>query len=392
MMDLFKNKYLWSPFLIFSLVFLLDKIAFIPVVKKHLVAYNKIEPLLYESREELFQQLITRDYPTRTKLNGEKLGLILGTSRSSEFDPPIIAQTVPNSYTYNFSAPFASPVYYYYWLYKLQKAGIKPDFVLVEADAAVFTSHAIDYQLAYSLDNEFVWKHIDLDRPRLKDRWQQVGRGLSITNAETYFLKQLFGFYKFPLKVQNIQKNLQEQVFVDFQGNLEMIQRSQYQDKFLPFIQKVNSIKLGGIPNTHGVQPLTGERMRKDTRTTVNRDLLGFKPDPTQVIFFRNLMTELARLNIPAIVYVPVVSDTLRQYKKDNAEKLKLEERFYKPFYRLIQNIINNHKKANIKILDLNEDARMDCRKFQDAYHLGGECFPRLSQLLFSSLPVELLQ
>ena len=389
-MDLLKNKYLWSPFIIFALVFLLDKIAFIPAVQKYLVAYNKIEPMLYESREDLFQQLVQQDYPERTRQRGEKLGAIFGTSRSSEFDPPVIARTVPASYTYNFSAPFASPVFYYYWLDRMQQAGIQPDFVLIEADGAVLTKQALDYQLAYGLDAEFVLRHLDLNRPRLKNPWLHTGKGLNVNDAETFFLKHLFGFYKYPLKTNNIKKNKEEMIFMDFSGRISMIQRLEYKDKFRPLINEVNRIKLGGIPNAHQAQPLNAERMELDTRTTVNRDLKNFKPYPTQVIMFRNLLSTLASKKIPTIIYVPVVSDTLRKYKHEHASELELDQRIYKPFHNLIEGIRKAHPESSIRTVDLNEDPRMDCRHFQDAYHLSGHCFPRLSELLFSELPQDL--
>ena len=94
----------------FLIVYAVDKIFYITWVQENTVHWQKIEPLFYESRGDLYERLRTQ-YPERSAA-GQKLGLILGTSRAGEFDQNYIASRVPDSYTFNFSAPFSCPAFH----------------------------------------------------------------------------------------------------------------------------------------------------------------------------------------------------------------------------------------------------------------------------------------
>ena len=381
-MDIIKNKFLLFPFLFFFIVFGLDKIAWIPAVKNSVMYWKKIEPVLYESRNDLFRQLKERDYKKGDKAS-KRLGLILGSSRSSGFDSDIIEKYIPNSYTYNFSAPYTSPAYYYYWYDRIRKARIRPDFVILEIDASLFGPQAINYQLSYSFDMDFVWRHTDWNRPRLKDPWKHYGHGFSVADAEKYYAKQLFGFYKYPLKFSNIKENRKRQM-IPIDGKWREIRLGQFRTIAMPLIRQVNAIKLGGIPNFFFV-PVPPERLKEDARNVAERDLKNFRPDPTQVIFARNLFARLSHERVPVLVYIPLVSRELYHY----IHKYKIHKKFMLPFLKMLTQIRANHPAAKIRVVDLNENDSFSCREFMDAYHLSGPCFPELTRSLLRGFPPE---
>ncbi|MBI3394677.1 MAG: DUF1574 family protein [Spirochaetia bacterium] len=187
-MDLFKNKFLWIPPLALVAVLLLDKIFLLPPVLEYTVSWMKIEPPFYRSREPLLEQLAVT-YPGR-KARGERLGVILGTSRTGEFSTETFARHIPKSYTYNFSAPLGCPSYHYYWLDRMLKAGALPAYVVVEAEPIMFTQNAISYSLSYSYDPVFVFSHIDWNRTVPRNVWDMKEPGFSFDESETYFLKR----------------------------------------------------------------------------------------------------------------------------------------------------------------------------------------------------------
>ncbi|MCB1173082.1 MAG: DUF1574 family protein [Leptospiraceae bacterium] len=380
-MDYRQNRWLLWPIMILLLVFSLDKLAFLPVYKNSVLYWKKIEPAIYQSRQDLFHQLKTKHY-RKGAWKDKKLGLILGSSRSSGFDSDYIAQKIPNSYTYNFSAPFTSPAYYDYWLETLLAAGIRPDFVLLELDAAVFNAQAIDYQLSYSFDLDFVWRHTDLYRPHLRDVWLSRGKGFGWSELEAWLARHWIGFYRYPFKPGNIEANYTRTWLPDPDSALGMreIRRLDFREYVQPLIQQVNEKKLGGIPNIFFVQ-VPPDQLATDALHMAERDLKHFQADPTQVIFARNLLERLARSGIPVIIYMPVVSNEFYPYYK----KYKVKENFNEPFARLLASIQAQYPDFRVFVRDLNESASFSCRQFQDSYHLSGPCFPTLTDQLITS-------
>lgn len=385
-MDFIKNNFLLIPLFFLLMIFAVDKIAFIPKVKNSIMYWKKIEPLLYESREKLFVQL-QRDYDSKRSQN-QKSGLILGTSRSGEFDTDYIKKYMPDTYTYNFSAPFGSVAYYYYWLDRILEKNMKPAYVLLEIDAVVMSAQAINYQLSYSFDMGFVITHTDINRPRLKNPWKQTGKGFSVADADKYYLKQLFGFYKYPLKLGNIRENQEKKFMPSPDGRIREIRLGEWRENAMPFIDQVNEKKLGGIPNFFFVK-LSSEDMKKDAVNTASRNLAHYRAAPTQVVFLKNILNRLAHENIPVLIYVPYVNPIYYKFEKRTDKVYDINKRFRQPFLALLKEL---HKKNKMKmqIIDLNRTKKMECRKFTDSYHLSGQCFPELTDHLFTEFSKQL--
>lgn len=381
-MELLRNKYLLWPIALLSAIFCLDKVAFLPAVKEQIVFYAKIEPVFYESRYWLFDQL-SEEYEDR-KAKGQRLGLILGSSRSAEFDSDFIATQIPGSYTYNFSAPFSCPAYYYYWLKRNLDAGHRPAFVIVETDPIVMGMEAIQYSLNYSYDPEFVLSHADLFRNNPSDEWRTQGNGFSISQAETYLLKQSFGFYKYPLKFSNIEANNEILPLPGKEGLRFMIAHD-FRDEVIKIVRDANRIKLGGIPNLLLVQ-IPDDQMRVAAEEDVRKHLAGYNTDPTQIIFLRKLFELAAYEKIPVIAHWPVSSDPFYQAVKQRG----LLESVESPIKDMIAQANSKANGRYIYYANPSEDPTLTCRAFTDSFHLSGRCYENLTRILLSRLPQNL--
>lgn len=380
-MDLIKHKFLWLPVLGFLALFLIDKLFFLPAVTNHTVHWQKIEPAFYESRRHLFEQL-KREYPERAA-RGEKLGLILGTSRAGEFEQSDISGLIPGSYTYNFSAPFSSPVFYQYWIEQILAAGMQPAFVIFETDPVVLTDRAMEFSLQYSLDASFVWRHTELFRKTPPNPWDAEGPGFSYDQAESYAASALFGLSRYPIKLDSIianNKKLDTMGFiVPFSTPIE------YRDYIKKIMLMANEKKLGGIPNPMLAQKTPAE-MSADADEKAAIFLKDFEISPTQVIFVKNSLRLLADRKIPVVVYWPV---STREYFA-KAREYKITTEVQEPLKNLIAEINAAHPGAAIRLYDPGEDPRMTCRAFYDSHHLSGACFPELTRLIVENFPAEL--
>ncbi len=377
-MDLLKHKFLWLPALGFAALFLLDKLFFLPAVTDHTVHWQKIEPAFYESRRQLFEQL-KREYPER-QARGEKLGLILGTSRAGEFEQDDYARLIPGSYTYNFSAPFSSPVFYAYWIEQILAAGMQPAFVIFESDPVVLTDRAMEFTMQYSLDWSFVLKRTELFRSVPPNPWDAEGRGFSYNEFEAYASSALFGLHKYPIKLDSIVANNKELdglgMLIPFSSPIE------YRDYIKKILLLANEKKLGGIPNPMQSQKLPHE-MAADAETKSQVFLKNFKIAPTQIIFVKNTLRRLADLEVPVVVYWPI---STREYFA-KAVEFKITSEVQQPLRKLIDDINATHPGAHIRLYDPNPDERMQCRSFYDSHHLSGACFPELTGLIVENLP-----
>lgn len=124
----------------------------------------------------------------------KQIGLILGSSRSGEFDSDMLESFFPNTNSFNFAAPFGPPSFQAYWLERTLNSKLPLRYVLIEVDPLLFSQSAIDYSLNGSYDNAYVLSQIDLYRAKNKNPWASSANGFSTDEVEVYFLKKLFAF------------------------------------------------------------------------------------------------------------------------------------------------------------------------------------------------------
>lgn len=379
-MQLIKNTYLFWPLVLFCGLFLIDKLFLLDMVKRYTIPWNKIEPMMYESRTDLFEQL-KNHYPKMQK-NGQRPGLILGTSRSAEFSSDEIAKHMPESVTYNFSAPLASPSFHYYWLQEILNAGIKPAFVIAEADPILFSRTAVNYSLSYSYDLKFMLTHTEPYREIPPDIWDIEGRGFSVDETDTFLLKRMFALYRFPAKLPVIEENADSMAMPE-EGRLTIKPRYAFKNEMQKQIQIANETRYGGIPNP-ALFEVPEERMEADARNMMNLHLSNRKPAATQVLFLKKTIALCAKEGIPLVVYWPVASRPLRKMLEESG----LSSLHRKGIQKTIHNskARDSYKGSPVVFSDPDSDSPLQCRSFVDSNHLSGGCYPELTKVILENL------
>lgn len=306
----FKLKFpvVFYPILLAFSLFLLDKIFFLPVVVENTYSWKKIERKFYELKEDLFEVMLEE----RRKNPSKQIGLILGSSRSGEFDSKMLESFFPNTNSFNFAAPFGPPSFQAYWLERSIQAKLPLRYVLIEVDPLLFSQSAIEYSLNGSYDNEYVLKQIDFYRMKTKNPWLAEAKGFSMDEVEVYFLKKLFALYKYPLDPTAIKANNKEIEVGFFPGMSVGITGKDHKRNYIDKIKLVNRVKFGALPNEIKFANMD-VFLERDAEAMYNQYLRGTKLAPTQIYFFKKMLDLLKGTGIPVIIYFPAVSDALRR-------------------------------------------------------------------------------
>lgn len=363
---------LYPLFLALSL-FLLDKIFFLPVIVENTYSWKKIERKFYELKEDLFEVLLEE----RRKNPSKQIGLILGSSRSGEFDSDMLESFFPNTNSFNFAAPFGPPSFQAYWLERSLSANLPLRYVLIEVDPLLFSQSSIDYSLNGSYDNEYVLKQLDLYRSRNKNPWLADAKGFSMDEVEVYFLKKLFALYKYPLDPTAIKANNKEIEVGFFPGMSVGITGKDHKRNYIDKIKHVNRVKFGALPNEIKFANMD-IFLEKDAEAMYNQYLRGQSLAPTQIYFFKKMLGLLKGTGIPVIIYFPAVSDALRRKMSTDG----LLEGFNLEIKKAV-NEANQVPNSKFSVVDPNIDPRWVCKDFVDSLHLSGACFPNLLPILF---------
>lgn len=363
---------LYPIFLAFAL-FLLDKIFFLPVIVENTYSWKKIERKFYELKEDLFEVMLEE----RKKKPSKQIGLILGSSRSGEFDSQMLESFFPNTNTFNFAAPFGPPSFQSYWLERSLDAKLPIRYVLIEVDPLLFSQAAIDYSLNGSYDNEYVLKNIDIYRLKTKDPWKANAKGFSMDEVEIYFLKKLFALYKYPLDPTAIKANNKDIEVGFFPGMSVGITGKDHKRNYIDKIKMVNRIKFGALPNEIKFANMD-VFLERDAEAMYNQYLRGTSLAPTQIYFFKRMLDKLKGTGIPVIVYFPAVSDALRRRMSSDG----LLEKFNKEIKAAVASA-SQVPNSKFTVVDPNMDPHWVCKDFVDSLHLSGACFPNLLPILF---------
>ncbi|XDD52612.1 DUF1574 domain-containing protein [Leptospira sp. WS4.C2] len=369
----FKFSVVLYPLFLALSLFLLDKIFFLPVIVENTYSWKKIERKFYELKEDLFEVLLEE----LRKNPSKQIGLILGSSRSGEFDSDMLESFFPNTNSFNFAAPFGPPSFQAYWLERSLTAKLPLRYVLIEVDPLLFSQSSIDYSLNGSYDNEYVLKQIDLYRSKNKNPWLADAKGFSMDEVEVYFLKKLFALYKYPLDPTAIKANNKEIEVGFFPGMSVGITGKDHKRNYIDKIKHVNRVKFGALPNEIKFANMD-IFLEKDAEAMYNQYLRGQSLAPTQIYFFKKMLGLLKGTGIPVIIYFPAVSDALRRKMSTDG----LLEGFNLEIKKAV-NEANQVPNSKFSVVDPNIDPRWVCKDFVDSLHLSGACFPNLLPILF---------
>lgn len=361
------------PLVLAFLLFCLDKLFFLPVVVENTYSWKKIERKFYELKEDLFEVMLAE-----AKKNPKKqIGLILGSSRSGEFDSEMLEEFFPETNSFNYAAPFGPPSFQSYWLERVLETKLPIRYVLIEVDPLLFARASIDYSLNGSYDPIYVIQNIDIFRTRTKDPWQTNAEGFSVDEVEVYFLKKLFALYKYPLDPTAIKANNKEIEIGFFPGMTAGITGKEHKRGYIDKIKHVNRVKFGALPNEIKFANMD-VFLERDAEAMYNQYLRGQSLSATQIYFFKRMLQKLDGTGIPVIVYFPVVSDPLRKRMLTGG----LLETFNAEIRKEVE-IVSKHPNSKFYVVDPNTDPNWKCKDFVDSLHLSGACFPNLLPILF---------
>ncbi|TGL54976.1 DUF1574 domain-containing protein [Leptospira kemamanensis] len=361
------------PLVLAFLLFCLDKLFFLPVVVENTYSWKKIERKFYELKEDLFEVMLAE-----AKKNPKKqIGLILGSSRSGEFDSEMLEEFFPDTNSFNYAAPFGPPSFQSYWLERVLETKLPIRYVLIEVDPLLFARASIDYSLNGSYDPFYVIQNIDIFRTRTKDPWQTNAEGFSVDEVEVYFLKKLFALYKYPLDPTAIKANNKEIEIGFFPGMTAGITGKEHKRGYIDKIKHVNRVKFGALPNEIKFANMD-VFLERDAEAMYNQYLRGQSLSATQIYFFKRMLQKLDGTGIPVIVYFPVVSEPLRKRMLTGG----LLETFNAEIRKEVE-IVSKHPNSKFYVVDPNTDPNWKCKDFVDSLHLSGACFPNLLPILF---------
>ncbi|MBW7857569.1 MAG: DUF1574 family protein, partial [Leptonema sp. (in: Bacteria)] len=295
-MDLFKHRILWTPLILFGFIFLVDKVFQIDYVKDRTLLFKKVEPDLYSSRQDLLNIMIQN-----SKKSDKKIGVILGSSRSAEFDTLEIGRLLQNTDTYNFSVPMGGIAHAYYYATKILNSNIRPAFFMVEADRVNFGQPSLSFAIDYGFDPSFVLKNTNLLNP---DNLQNGG--FRPDEADTYFLKESFALYRYPVDFANIIQNYKPLPALP-SDKTKKANHLEFRWANRKLQQISNQEHLGAIPNPLKIEA-TDEQLQKDAELVKGRVFGDGSTSKTQLLFFKRLLDIAQKNEIPILFYKPVVS------------------------------------------------------------------------------------
>jgi len=361
------------PLLLCLILFLVDKLFFLPIVVENTHSWKKIERSFYDLKEDLFEVMLEN----HQKNPDRKIGVILGSSRSGEFDTKGIKELLKNTDTYNFAAPFGPISFQYYWMEKIIAKELPISYFMVEIDPLLFTKSAITYSLNGSYDWRFVLNNTDYYRENSINVWENESIGFSVDESETFFLKKLFALYKYPIDPGAIKANNQELEVGFFPGISTGITGKDHKREFLEKIKVANRQLLGAMPNE--IKFANADFfLEKDAENIYLTHMNPYRISITQISFFKRMLTLMKGRNIPVIFYYPVVAPAL----KVRMERDGILSEFQSKTMNLISET-SRQDKTQFYVIDPSTSKDWTCKDFVDALHLSGACFPNLLPILF---------
>ncbi len=374
-MDFIRYKILFIPLLMILGLFAADGLLKNPEIVKYTVRWTNFERENYQFKEMLFRQFLAE--AADREAEGLKPGLLFGTSRIMEFNNTEIDRLTGEHYTYNFAAPAATPSYYFYWLKRIQEAGLldRVDFVFLEFDPTILNKTNTKVSLAYSYDARFILENTDLDDSRPADIWDAEGSGFSVDEAETFFVKQYISLSKYPLNPGNIIENRKVALVPTGSGEMKALHQWEIKQQLIRESRETLRKYRGGRPTYFQPDP-DPEDLASHERITSRMHIQYLSLARSQMIFFKRTLRMLARNQKKVILYWPPSTPGLRQAMKD----ADLFDRHRARLIEFTSSLEKKHPGASFHILDPMQIQGFPCLDLVDSYHLKSMCFPDVAR------------
>lgn len=353
-MSNFPGKYIYYPVFVFLIFFAVDKVMLIPEMKR--LSQEDATYLYFDYKQELMDDMgaFIKNAPDK------KIIAVLGSSRLLYFDYPRFSRNFPDWEIYNFSAPVTAPAYYYYILESLIARGIKPAYILMEADPFQYNENSnafLKSNLSYSFSMPFILRNADL-----------------FTNQEiSYYLgRWLFASYRYPPSFKRIAARIKNP-----------------NDRFLVAYNKVDEYQ----KKNHGAGPSIIPRedwyerdfttLEISSRKIVQWLYGNYRFSERQKDFLLRTIDLAGKNNIAILLVRPPVSRPMQAILDEDphlSAGLKIWDR----------EILKMSDSYGIPYLDLTNHSRFYCNTFVDGAHMSLDCYhPFMQEVMRSLLEME---
>lgn len=344
-----------TPVFIFLLYFAADKACLHPRLKK--LTQADATYLYFDYKQELLQEMQRVHRANAQPENfvsgsRKKTMVILGSSRLLYFDTARFHRNYPDWELFNFSAPVTAPAYYAFILERILDAGIKPDYVVIEADPLQYNDgadHFVRSNLAYSFDLPFVLRHSRLFK-----------------NSEiSYFIaRYLFAGYKYPPDLKNLYARATQE-------NNQWLLALDELDRF----QRANrGAGRSIIPRENWYERDFG-RLELSARQSVGWVYGNFKISEKQFQFLDLMLHQIQENKIPVLFLRPQVSRTMQRHLDSDKTLAPLLDAWDIRFRKQVE-------ASGLAYLDLRHDPEIGCNTFVDAAHMSLDCYHMLTVAL----------
>lgn len=338
---------LYYPLIVFLVFFAVEKVSMLDSVKR----LTQRDPtfLYFEYKDELLDQLEQNyDEIHGNPSDDRKILVILGSSRLLYFDYPSFAQTYPNWELYNFSAPVTTPAYYAFILERIYERGIKPDYILLEADPFQFNAGSDAFlrsNLGYSFDFRFILSHFFM-----------------FTGDEvSYFLaRNLFASFKYPPDPTDIRNR----------WNNPMNQRLMVFDMVDEFQRNNRGGGRSLIPREDWYER-DFARLAGTAHRTIRWLYGNYQISKHQFDFLSLSLSMLETHNTPAILVRPQVSRPMERVLKEGEKTGPAMEKWEE----MLKTTLERDFSGRFRYMDLGESERYYCNTFVDASHMSLDCY-----------------
>lgn len=341
-----------TPIFIFLAYFAADKACLHPGLKK--LTQADATYMYFDYKVELLDEIERVHKANQNPANyisgvRKKTIVILGSSRLLYFDTVRFHRAYPDWDLFNFSAPVTAPAYYAYILERILERGVKPDYVVIEADPLQYNDgadHFVRSNLAYSFDLPFVLRHYRLFK-----------------NSEiSYFLSRLmFAGYKYPPDVKNLYER-------STQENNQWLLALEELDRF----QRANrGAGRSIIPRENWYERDYG-RLELSARQSAAWVYGNFKTSQRQFEFLDLILRQLSENQISVLFLRPQVSSTLQRHLDTDEKLAPLLEAWNVQFKARLA-------PYGYPYLDLRHNKEIQCNTFVDAGHMSLDCYHMLT-------------
>ncbi|EMJ93639.1 DUF1574 domain-containing protein [Leptospira alstonii] len=355
---MFRNRFLFVPFVIFIVSFGIDKLvsstAFEPYYSLTLSDLN------FRHKEFLFEEL--KDY--LGKEDRKKVLVYFGNSRALLFRKDYIEKKYPDWVLFNFSVPGGSPDYYLYWLERFQSDSVKPDFILMDESIEIFNSSSVltlDEVLFYGLSASFVFRHVDR---------------YSSSDLTGYISKKLFHTTKNRPRLNVIRARAKD-------GGILAKGYSELRSKIWENLKKQRGSA------TSDASPrivLPSELLKKRSNTDFKSYLSPFTFNSKMLANQEDAIRIVKEIRVPyATIWVRVARPYFELYK---TRKVLTDEKDQKTPYDIMLPILKKlHESTETPFWNMNEDPEYHCDDFSDPGHMSPNCFNDYADFIFTRLP-----